>query len=80
MSLIATIVDWDALGQTMLASLLAGVGVAFAFSLGILGATKLTDSSRTPGVFDTVGYALLAVVGFGGTIAAIAFGLIVMTG
>jgi hypothetical protein len=79
MSLIATIVDWDALGQTVLASALAGVGVAFAFSLGILGAAKLTDSSRVPGLFGAVGYTLLAVVGFGGTIAAIVFGLIVMT-
>ena len=78
MSLIATIVDWDALGQTVLASVLAGVGVAFAFSVGILGAAKLSDSSREPGLLGTVGYTLLAVLGFGGTIAAIVFGLIVM--
>ena len=78
MSLIATIVDWDALGQTVLASVLAGVGVAFAFSLGILGAAKLSDSSREPGLFGAVGYTLLAVLGFGGTIAAIVFGLVVM--
>ncbi|MDX6587831.1 MAG: hypothetical protein QOI31_2304 [Solirubrobacterales bacterium] len=79
MSLIATVVDWDALGQTMLASLLAGVGVAFSFSLGLLGAAKLTDSSRVPGLFGIVGYAVLAIAGFGGTIAAIVFGLVVMT-
>ena len=65
MSLIATIVDWDALGQTVLASVLAGVGVAFTFSLGILGAAKLSDSSRAPGLFGSVGYALLALAGFG---------------
>ena len=63
----------------MLASLIAGVGVAFSFSLGILGAAKLSDSSRVPGVIGTVGYTMLAVVGLAGTIAAIVFGLIVMT-
>ncbi len=41
MSLLATIVDWSALGQTVLAALLSGVGVAFTFSLGILGVAQL---------------------------------------
>ncbi len=79
MSVIATVVDWAALGETVLASLIAGVGVAFLFSLGILGAAKLSDSSRVPGVIGTVGYTMLAVIGLAGTIAAVVFGLIVMT-
>jgi len=79
MSLLATVVDWSALGQTIVAALLAGVGVALSFSLGILGAARLTDSSREPGLIGTVGYGLLAVAGFAGTAAAIAFGIVVMT-
>lgn len=80
MIVLATIVDWNALGQTALASLLAGVGVAFSFSVAILGAAKVSDPSREPGLVGAVGYGFLAVAGIVGTIAAIVFGLVVMTG
>jgi len=79
MSLVAQIVDWSALGQTVIAAVLAGVGIAFAFSLGILGATRLSDSSRELGLFATVGYGTLAVAGMLASVAAIVFGIIVMT-
>jgi hypothetical protein len=75
----ATIVDWSALGQTVIAAFLAGVGVAFSFSLGILGAARLTDSSQDLGVLGSFAYGVLAVLGFLVTAAAIAFGIIVMT-
>lgn len=79
MSVIAQIVDWSALGQTAIAALLAGVGVAFAFSLGILGVARLTDSSRDPGLLATIGFGALAILGMVATAAAIAFGIFVMT-
>ena len=79
MSVLATIVDWSALGQTALAALLSGVGVAFAFSLGILGAARLTDSTRELGLIGTIGYGTLAISGILASIAAIVFGIIVMT-
>jgi len=78
-SIIGQIVDWTALGQTAIAALLAGVGIAFSFSLGILGATKLTDSSREPGLLASIGYGALAILGLLATAAAIGFGIIVMT-
>jgi uncharacterized membrane protein (DUF441 family) len=78
MSVLATIVDWSALGQTVIAALLAGVGVAFSFSLGILGAARLTDSSQELGLFGTIGYGMLAFTGIAATLAAVAFGIVVM--
>ena len=80
MSLIAQIVDWNALGQTALAALLSGVGVAFTFSLGILGFARFTDSSREPGILGTIAFGLLAFLGMVGTVAAIVFGITVMIG
>lgn len=80
MSLLASIVDWDALGQTVLAAVLSGVGVAFTFSLGILGAARLTDSSRELGLLGQIAFGLLALLGMVATVAAIVFGVIVMTG
>ena len=79
MSVLATIVDWSALGQTAIAALLSGVGVALSFSLGILGVARFTDSSREPGLFGSIGYGLLAFLGMAATAAAIVFGIIVMT-
>ena len=79
MSVLATIVDWSALGQTVLAALLSGVGVAFTFSLGILGVARFTDSSQELGLLGTIAFGLLALVGMVATVAAIVFGVIVMT-
>lgn len=78
MSALATIVDWGALGQTVIAALLAGVGVAFSFSLVILGASRLTDSSQDLGLLGTIGYGALTFAGIAATAAAIAFGIYVM--
>ena len=79
MSVLATIVDWSALGQTVLAAVLSGVGVAFTFSLGILGVARFTDASQELGVFGTIMYGLLGLVGMVATVGAIVFGVIVMT-
>jgi hypothetical protein len=79
MSVIAQIVDWSALGQTALAALIAGVGVALAFSFAILGAARLSDSSHELGLLGRIGFGALALGGMLASIAAIVFGLIVMT-
>jgi hypothetical protein len=79
MSLLASIVDWSALGQTVLAALLSGVGVAFTFSLGILGVARFTDGSRELGLFGQIAFGLIALLGMVATVAAIVFGVIVMT-
>jgi len=79
MSILATVVDWSALGQTVLAALLSGVGVAFTFSLGILGVARFTDGSRELGVLGAIAFGLLALFGMVATVAAIVFGVIVMT-
>jgi len=76
--MIATIVDWGALGQTILAALLGGVGVAFTFSLTILGASRFGQGSRELSVFESIGYGALALFGLAATAAAIVFGIIVM--
>jgi hypothetical protein len=79
MSFLATVVDWDALAQTVLAALLSGVGVAFTFSLGILGVARFTDGSRDAGLLGMIAFGLLALFGMLATVAAIVFGVIVMT-
>lgn len=75
----ATIVDWAALGETVIAALAAGVGVAFTFSLAIYGAARLAEASRHGHRGELALYGVVAVLGLATSLAAIAFGIVVMT-
>jgi len=77
--LTATVVDGRALLETVIASLIAGVGVTIAFSLAILGAALFSDARRDGRDAAAVGAAGLAVVALAACGAAIAFGIVVMT-
>jgi hypothetical protein len=77
--MIATIVHTDELLQTVVASVVAGIGVTFLFSLGIWGAGQFAELNRSHRPVAAtaalvVGGVALACVG-----AAIVIGIIVMT-
>jgi hypothetical protein len=77
--MIATLVHTDELLQTVLASVVAGIGVTFLFSLGIWGAGQFAELNRggrpvAATAALVVGGVALACVG-----AAIVIGIIVMT-
>jgi hypothetical protein len=77
--MIATIVQWKELGQTVAASVVAGVGITFVFSVGIWGSGQFVELSRddrpvAATVAGVVGaLALLCVA------AAVIVGIVVMT-
>ncbi len=77
--MIATIVHTDELLQTVAASIVAGIGVTFLFSLGIWGAGQFVELSR--GERPVAAMAALVVGGFSlvGVAAAIVIGIVVMT-
>jgi hypothetical protein len=78
--LAASVVDWKTLGEVVLYSLGAGVGVAVCFSLAIVGATRLADVRRSGGGGGAaVAYGLLAALGLAATLGAIVIGIVVMT-
>jgi hypothetical protein len=77
--MIATIVESKEMLETIVASLLAGVGVTFAFSVAIWGVGRFADLSRgerpaAAAVAATVTALALVVVG-----AAVVFGIVAMT-
>jgi hypothetical protein len=76
---LADAVDWGTLGEVIVFSAVAGVGVTLAYSLAILGATRFAEAQRARREGQAIGWALLGVVGFAVTIAAVVFGIIVMT-
>jgi hypothetical protein len=75
----AEIVDWEALLDTGLAAFVAGVGVAFTFSLAILGASRFLEASREQRTLEAGAFGLLGVIGLLATAGAITAGIIVMT-
>jgi hypothetical protein len=65
--------------ETCLAALIAGVGVAFTFSLAILGAARFAEASRRQHGLEAAFFAVLGLAGLAATTAAIAAGIVVMT-
>ena len=59
--ILATLVDWGALGKVVLYSFVAAIGVTTVFSVGIVGLTRF-DERRRSGGGGRVAYAVLAAV------------------
>lgn len=77
--MIATVVDWAALRDVVIASLAAGVGVTIAFSLAIMGLTRFADTRRDGKAVGAWAYAGLAVVGLAVSATAVVYGIVLMT-
>lgn len=76
--MLATVVDWGALGKVVLYSLVAGVGVPAIYALAVLGAARSTDPHRRGGGTSAV-YAIVAFVGAAICVGAVAYGIYLMT-
>jgi hypothetical protein len=77
--MIATIVHTDELLQTIAASVIAGIGVTFLFSLGIWGAGQFTELSRGERPVAATAAALVGALALLCVAGAVATGIIVMT-
>jgi hypothetical protein len=77
--MIATIVDTQALLDTVIAAVAAGVGTTVVFSLAILGAVRFTDANREGRGVEAAFFGVLAVIGVTATIGAAVLAVIVMT-
>jgi hypothetical protein len=76
---IASIVETKELLQTVAASVIAGLGVTVFFSIAVYGATRFADLNRDERPAAATAAAALAGIAFAGCIAAVVFGVIVMT-
>ena len=78
-TLAATIVDWGALGKVVLYSLVAGIGVPAVYGVAVLGAARSTDAARSRRNGVATVYAVLALVGTAACLAAIVYGVVLLT-
>jgi hypothetical protein len=75
----AVVVETKELLQTVIASVIAGVGVTVVFSLAIWGAARFVDLSRGERRLAAGAAATLAGLAFAATLAAVVFGIVVMS-
>lgn len=80
LALVATVVEWADIGRTVVASVVAGVGVTAAFAVAILGSAQFVERRRGGETARAAAAGLLGVIGLAVCVAAITLGLIVMLG
>lgn len=77
--MIASIVDTEALLTVVWVSLLAGIGVTAAYGFAILGAVRALELGRAGRAGEAAIFGVVGVLGVATTIAAIVFGIFVLS-
>jgi hypothetical protein len=75
----ATIVESRALIETVVASIVAGVGVTTVFAIAIWGAARFAELSRDERPLAAGGAAVLTACALAATVAGVVLGIIAMT-
>lgn len=75
----ASVVDWGALGQVVVYSLVAGIGIPAVFALAVMSASRMTDPHRERGGAAVAAYGLLALAGTAVCLGAVGYGIYLMT-
>jgi hypothetical protein len=76
--MLATVVDTDALLEAVAAAVVGGVGIAIAFSLGILGAVRWAEARRDGRSGAAGAAASLAVVALAASLGVVVTGIVLM--
>ena len=77
--IIAELIDVESLLKVVGASFVGAVGITVAFSLAIVGATRMVDNRRDHRGIESGAYAALMIVGLLASGAAVVYGVILMT-
>jgi hypothetical protein len=78
MTTFASIVDWDALLETVAASVVAGLGIVTAFSIAIYGAARFAEGRRVGASLEAGVAATLTVLALLVCAGAIVAGIVAM--
>ena len=77
--MLATVVDWTAVWQTVVASVVTGVGVTTFYGVAIYGTTRFADLNRSGRSMAATAAGALAFLAALACIGSIVLGIIVMT-
>jgi hypothetical protein len=75
----AVVVETKQLLETVVVSLVAGVGVTFVFSIAIWGVARFAELSRNDRPLAAGASMTIAALALLGTLAGVVFGIVVMT-
>lgn len=78
--MLAVLVETEPLIETIIASLVAGIGLTVIFSIAIWGAARFVDLSRSERRLAAAGAAAVGIAALVATLASVVLALIVMTG
>jgi hypothetical protein len=73
------VIDWDALLTVIWSSVLAGTGVTAAYGFVILGTARAVELGRDGRIAEAVVYAVIGALGLLTVVAAIVFGIVVLS-
>ncbi len=77
--MLAVVVETKELAETVVASIIGGVGVTVVFSVAIWGAARFAELSRDERPLAAGGAAALTVLALAVTAASVVLGIVVMT-
>lgn len=77
--MLASLVETKELWQTVVASLVAGVGVTVVFAVAIWGAARFVEHSSGERPVAAAGAAVVTLLALAGTVAGVVLGIVVMT-
>jgi hypothetical protein len=75
---VAAIVEWDALLEVVVVSLVVGVGVTGVFSIAVLGAVRFVDFRRDGRPIEAGFFGLVSLIALIASVAAIVYGIALM--
>lgn len=76
--MIATLVDWDLLGQAVLSSLVIGLGVLVVAGVAVAASLRAQDSRSEGNETAFIGFSAITVLGVVAVLAAVGGGIWVM--
>jgi hypothetical protein len=79
MTVLATVVDTEALWETVVAAFVAGVGTTMIFSIAILGFVRSAEATRSGRSVEAFLFGVVAAAGLTATGAAVVLAVVVMT-
>ena len=77
--MLAVVVETKQLVETVVASIVGGVGVTVVFSIAIWGIARFADLSRSERPLAAGGAAAVTLLALAGTAASVVLGIVVMT-
>ena len=77
--MLAVVVETKELAETVVASIVGGVGVTVIFSIAIWGSARFAELSRGDRPLAAAGAAAVAMLALAGTAASVVLGIVVMT-